>query len=212
MYTALYSLSCVGIGCHDGRSSFLLGMRKKLVHCVQEFSQGCLLSYLCTLVTLIFISGCARVFVYCPVDSRASLNHDSLLFSPLFYSFLQLSAREELQRTTSPGVHAKLHQGTANIRGTESALSRPVCPRTTALLKRRQRFLRRRRLLCRPWPQATKNKSFPWPWCIVWTQKEKPTAQTFFFSIPSSLLVPSSTFTSTFVCDGPGCVSHSLAQ
>ena len=127
----------------------------------------------------------ARVFMHCPLDSRASLNHDSLWFPPLFYSFFDLTARGEptRHRATSASNHAQPNQGTAKIRGTGSALSRPApaCPRTTWLIKRRQRSLRRRRLLCRP--QATKNKSFLGPQYIVWTRKKKrkrPKAQTFF--------------------------------
>ena len=92
------------------------------------------------------------------------------LLSSLFYSFLHLSARGELPRATSAGNHAQLHQGTANMRGTDSALSWPACPRTTGLLKRRQRSLRRRRLHFRQ--QATKNKSFPGQY-IVWTRKKE---------------------------------------
>ena len=125
----------------------------------------------------------ARVFMHCPLDSRASLNYDSLWFLPLFYSFFDLSAGGEptRHRATSASNHAQPNQGTAKIRGTSSALSRPApaCPRTTWLIKRRQRSLRRRRLHCRP--QATKNKSFLGPQYIIWTRKKKrPKAQTLF--------------------------------
>ena len=70
----------------------------------------------------------ARVFMHCPLDSRASLNHDSLWFPPLFYSFFDLSARGEptRHRATSASNHAQPNQGTAKIRGTGSALSRPA--------------------------------------------------------------------------------------
>ena len=157
----------------------------------------------------------ARVFMHCPLDSRPSLNYDSLWFPPLFYSFFDLSAGGELtrHRATSASNHAQPNQGTAKIRGTGSALSRPApaCPRTTWLIKRRQRSFRRRRLHCRR--QATINKSFLGPQYIVWTRKkEKAKGPNPFFCIPSSLLVPSSTFINTFFCDGLGCVSTSLAQ
>ena len=117
----------------------------------------------------------ARVFMHCPLDSRASLNYDSFWFPPLFYSFFDLSAGGEptRHRATSASNHAQPNQGTAKIRGTGSALSRPApaCPRTTWLIKRRQRSLRRRRLHCRP--QATINKSFLGPQSIVWTRKKE---------------------------------------
>ena len=117
----------------------------------------------------------ARVFMHCPLDSRASLNHDSLWFPPLSYSFFDLSARGEptRHRATNASNHAQPNQGTTKIRGTGCALSRPApaCPRTTWLIKRRQRSLRRRRLHCRP--QATKNKSFMGPQYIVRARKKE---------------------------------------
>ena len=65
----------------------------------------------------------ARVFMHCPLDSRPSLNYDSLWFPPLFYSFFDLSAGGEptRHRATSASNHAQPNQGTAKIRGTGSA-------------------------------------------------------------------------------------------
>ena len=79
----------------------------------------------------------ARVFMHCPLESRASLNHDSLWFPPLFYSSFDLSARGEPTRhlATSASNHTQPNQGTAKIWGTGSALQlsrpAPACPRTT---------------------------------------------------------------------------------
>ena len=61
----------------------------------------------------------ARVFMHCPLDSRASLNHGSLWFPPLFYSFFDLSARGEPthHRATSASNHAQPESGHGQNKG-----------------------------------------------------------------------------------------------